>query len=189
MRRMCWSSRSARITTSMRRQALPKPVTSSTPKAGAEHLREVLPAFSRGHAIVGVTSEPFKCPPAPSEAALLLHDYLARRGARDACQITLVMPFGSPIPPAPAASGALVSAFAERGIAFVPNRRVRALDPAQRVAILDDESEIPFDLFLGIPTHRVPAVVEASGMTHGGWIPVDPTNLKTSSLASTPSAM
>jgi sulfide:quinone oxidoreductase len=147
---------------------------------GSEHLREVLPTFSRGHAIVGVTSEPFKCPPAPSEAALLLHDYLARRGARDACQISLVMPFSSPIPPAPAASGALVSAFAERGITFVPNRRVRVLDPARRVAILDDESEVPFDLFLGIPTHRVPAVVEASGMTHGGWIPVDSANLKTS---------
>jgi sulfide:quinone oxidoreductase len=57
---------------------------------------------------------------------------------------------------APAASGALVSAFAERGITFTPNRRVRALDPAQRVAILDDASEMPFDLFLGIPTHRVP---------------------------------
>jgi sulfide:quinone oxidoreductase len=149
-------------------------------EAGAEHLREVLPTFSRGHAIVGVTSEPFKCPPAPSEAALLLHDYLARRGVRDACQISLVMPFGSPTPPGPAASGALVSAFAERGITFVPNRRVRALDSAQRVAILDDESEVPFDLFLGIPTHRAPAVVEASGMTHGGWIPVDPANLKTS---------
>jgi sulfide:quinone oxidoreductase len=36
-----------------------------------------------------------------------------------------------------------------------------------------------FDLFLGVPKHRVPAVVEASGMTEGGWIPVNPKNLKT----------
>src|SRR3989304_4141885 len=68
---------------------------------GAERLREVLPTFSKGHAIVGVTSAPFKCPPAPSEAALLLHDYLSKRGVRGACQISLVMPFGIPIPPAP----------------------------------------------------------------------------------------
>src|SRR6185436_10223362 len=54
---------------------------------GAERLREILPAFSKGHAIVGVTSTPFKCPPAPSEAALLLHDYLVGRGVRDACTI------------------------------------------------------------------------------------------------------
>ncbi len=146
---------------------------------GAERLREVLPTFSQGRAIVGITSTPFKCPPAPSEAALLLHDYLTKRGVRDACQISLVMPFGVPVPPSPAASRALLSAFAERDITFVPNRLVRALDPARQVAILDDQSEMAFDLFLGVPTHRVPAVVEASGMTEDGWIPVNPKNLKT----------
>jgi sulfide:quinone oxidoreductase len=146
---------------------------------GAERLREVLPTFSKGHAIVGVTSTPFKCPPAPSEAALLLHDHLTRRGVRAACEISLVMPFGIPIPPSPATSKALLTAFAERGITFVPNRLVRALDPARAVAILDDESEMPYDLFLAIPKHRVPEVVAASGMTVDGWIPVDPHNLKT----------
>lgn len=147
--------------------------------AGAERLREVLPTFSKGRAIVGVTSTPFKCPPAPSEAALLLHDHLTARGVRDACEISLVMPFGDPIPPSPATSQALLAAFAERGITFVPNRLVRALDPRRRVAILDDESEMPYDLFLGVPKHRVPGVVAASGMTEDGWIPVNPKNLKT----------
>jgi sulfide:quinone oxidoreductase len=147
--------------------------------AGAERLREVLPSFTQGRAIVGVTSAPFKCPPAPSEAALLLHDYLTARGVRDACEISLVIPFGTPIPPSPATSQALIAAFAERGIAFVPHRRVRALDPARRAAILDDESEMPYDLFLGVPKHCVPAVVAASGMTDDGWIPVNPKNLKT----------
>jgi sulfide:quinone oxidoreductase len=147
--------------------------------AGAERLREALPTFSKGRAIVGVTSTPFKCPPAPSEAALLLHEHLTARGVRDACEISLVMPFGIPIPPSPATSQALLAAFAERGINFVPHRLVRALDPARRVAILDDEREMPYDLFLGIPKHRVPAVVAASGMTEKGWVPVNPKNLKT----------
>lgn len=147
--------------------------------AGAKRLREVLPTFSKGRAIVGVTSTPFKCPPAPSEAALLLHDYLTKRGVRDNCEISLVMPFGIPIPPSPATSKALLAAFAERGISFIPNRLVQALDPARHVAILDDQSEMPYDLFLGIPKHRVPAVVAASGMTEDGWVPVNPKNLKT----------
>jgi sulfide:quinone oxidoreductase len=147
--------------------------------AGAERLREVLPTFSKGRAIVGVTSTPFKCPPAPSEAALLLHDYLTRRSVRDACEISLVIPFGVPIPPSPATSKALIAAFKERGITFVPNRLVRALDPQRRVAILDDTSEMHYDLFLGVPKHRVPDVVAASGMTVDGWIPVDRNNLKT----------
>ena len=147
--------------------------------SGAERLREVIPLFSKGHAIVGVTSAPFKCPPAPSEAALLLHDHLMVRGVREACTITLVMPFGLPIPPSPDTSRALLTAFAERGITFVPDRLVRSLDARRRVAILDNKAELPYDLFLGIPKHCVPAVVAESGMTDNGWIPVDRRNLKT----------
>jgi len=147
--------------------------------AGAERAREVLPAFTKGHAIVGVTSAPFKCPPAPSEAALLLHDYLTQRGVRANCQISLVMPFPVPIPPSPDSSKALIAAFAERGITFVPKKSVRALDPARRVAKLDDGTEMPYDLFLGIPKHCAPDVVAKSGLTEHGWIPVDPKTLAT----------
>ncbi|HMU95116.1 MAG TPA: FAD-dependent oxidoreductase, partial [Anaerolineales bacterium] len=114
--------------------------------AGAERLRSVLPAFNKGRVIVGVTSTPFKCPPAPSEAALLTHDYLTERGIRADCEISLVMPFGIPIPPSPETSAALMAAFKERGIRFVPNRLVRALDGARRVAILDNGDEMPYDL-------------------------------------------
>lgn len=147
--------------------------------AGARRLRDVLPTFQRGHAVVGVCSTPFKCPPAPSEAALLLHDYLTERGLRADCTISLIMPFGMPIPPSPASSKALLAAFAERGIKFIPDHVVRSLDPARCILALDDGSELPYDLFLGIPKHRVPDVVASSGMTEDGWIPVNPKNLQT----------
>jgi sulfide:quinone oxidoreductase len=146
---------------------------------GAARLREVLPAFSRGRAIVGVCGAPFKCPPAPSEAVLLLHDYLSERRVRDACEISLVMPFGIPVPPSPDTSAALLGAFAERDIEFVPDRRVSSLDTARRVAVLDDGSELPYDLFLGVPKHRAPDVVIASGMTEEGYVPVDSRTLET----------
>jgi len=146
---------------------------------GAVALRTVLPRFKKGRAIIGVASVPFKCPPAPSEAALLLHDYLTTRGVRKDCEISLVLPFQVPIPPSPPTSRALLAAFAERGIRFVPGREVRSLDPARHVAILDDGREMPFDLFLGVPVHRVPDVVAESGMTEDGWIPVDPGTLAT----------
>lgn len=147
--------------------------------AGAEQLRDVLPTFSKGKVIVGVCSAPFKCPPAPSEAALLMHDYLTKRGIRNDCEISIVMPFGLPIPPSPDTSKALLEAFAERNINFIPKHVVKVIDPSHHVAILDDGTEMPFDLFLGIPKHRVPEVVAESGMTVNGWIPVDKTNLKT----------
>ena len=146
---------------------------------GAEALRDVLPSFRAGTAIVGVCGAPFKCPPAPSEAAILLDEYLHERGVRDDVRIQVVIPFGTPVPPSPATSEAILARFAERGIEFVRDRRVAALDPAAHEAVLDDGSRLPFDLFLGIPVHRAPAVVEASGMTKGGWIPVDPGTLAT----------
>jgi len=147
--------------------------------AGAERMRELLPRFTKGRAIIGVCGAPFKCPPAPSEAALLLHDYLTVRGVRDACEISIVIPFGSPVPPSPDTSRALVAAFAERDITFVPGRRVSALDTARRVAVLDDGSEMPYDLFLGVPKHRAPDVVLASGMAEDGYVPVKSGTLET----------
>jgi sulfide:quinone oxidoreductase len=147
--------------------------------AGAERLRELLPTFSQGRAIVGVCGAPFKCPPAPSEAALLLHDYLSARGVRDDCEITFVLPLPSPVPPSPDTSRALIAAFAERGITFVPGLRVSSLDPGRRVAVLEDGSEMPYDLFLGVPKHRAPDVVAASGMTEDGYVPVNPKTLET----------
>jgi sulfide:quinone oxidoreductase len=147
--------------------------------SGAETLRELLPTFASGTAIVGVCGAPFKCPPAPSEAAILLDECLCERGVRDDVRIQVVIPFGTPIPPSPATSEAILAAFAEREIEFVPDRQVAALDPDSHEAVLDDGRRLPYDLFLGIPVHRVPAVVEDSGMAQGGWVPVDPVTLAT----------
>ena len=147
--------------------------------AGAERLAGVLPSFRGGRAVVGVCGAPFKCPPAPSEAALLLHDYLSARGIRDECEISFVIPFGTPVPPSPDTSKALMAAFAERDIELVPDRRVASLDAARSVAVLDDGSELPYDLFLGIPRHRAPDVVIESGMTEDGYVPVSSRTLRT----------
>jgi sulfide:quinone oxidoreductase len=148
--------------------------------AGAFALRDAIRDFGGGDVVVGVTSTPFKCPPAPSETALLMHDFLRGRGLLASSEVTLVMPLPTPVPPSPAASEALLAAFDERGIRWRPNRLVAALDPARRVAILDDGGELGYDLFLGIPVHRAPQVVVESGLTVDGWVPVDPGTLATS---------
>src|SRR4051812_17220444 len=147
-------------------------------EASAFALRDVLDRFTGGRVVVGVTSTPFKCPPAPSETALLMHDYLTRRGLRDGSEISLVMPLPVPIPPSPDASQALLGAFEERKIGWYPNRLVKGLSDG--VATFADGTEMPFDLFLGVPVHRVPPVVVESGLAVDGWIPVNPLTLETS---------
>jgi sulfide:quinone oxidoreductase len=149
-------------------------------EAGAFALRDVLARFEGGRVVIGLTRPPFKCPPAPTETALLMHELLSKRGLRDRSEITLVLPLPVPIPPSPPASEAILAAFAERRIQFVAEKGVDALDPDRKVALLSDGSELPYDLFLGIPVHKVPDVVEASGLTVDGWIPVSSLTLETS---------
>jgi sulfide:quinone oxidoreductase len=148
---------------------------------GAFALRDVIARFERGPAIIGVTGKSFKCPPAPSGTALLLHDYLATRGRRASTEITVVIPFGVPIPPSPETSQAILAAFAERGIRFIKDNLVRSLDPARKVALLTDGTELPYELFLGIPIHRVPQVVVESGLAADpyNWVPVNKQTLET----------
>jgi sulfide:quinone oxidoreductase len=146
---------------------------------GAIKLRDVIPQFRKGNAIVGVAAAPFKCPPAPSEAALLLHDHLVRSGVRAACEISLVMPWATPIPPSPDSSTALLKAFEERNIHFIPKKSVRVIDAIRKVAKLDDGTEMPFDLFLGVPKHVAPQAVLESPLAENGWIPVNRNDLQT----------
>src|SRR3954468_8173724 len=146
---------------------------------GALGARERLRSFDSGNAVVGVCGPSFKCPPAPSEAAILLDGYLRDRGARDATTISLVMPFGVPIPPSPETSRALLERFDQTGIRFVAQHRVASYDPRGNTVRLDDDSELACDLFLAIPVHKAPAVVAASGLADDGWIAVDRGTLAT----------
>jgi sulfide:quinone oxidoreductase len=147
--------------------------------AGAEKLADVIPTFSSGRALIGVCGAPFKCPPAPSECALLLDEELRRRGVRDDCEITFVIPLGAPVPPSPETSMALKGEFEQRGIELITGRRIASLDPLRRVAVLDDDAELAYDLFLGVPKHRAPDVVIESGIAADGYVPVDPATLAT----------
>ncbi|MGE0221015.1 FAD-dependent oxidoreductase, partial [Mycolicibacterium sp.] len=148
---------------------------------GAARLRDRLAEFTSGTIVLGVLSVPFKCPPAPYEAVLLLHAHLVERGIRDAVTIKVISPMPSPIPVSPETSEALITAMAERCIIYRPETKIHSLDPNQHLAHTDTDTE-PYDLFIGIPKHRVPDVIDASGLTAGGndgWIAVDPATLAT----------
>jgi sulfide:quinone oxidoreductase len=147
--------------------------------AGATRLGEMLRTFRQGHVLIAVGGAPFKCPPAPSEAALMMHDFLMTRGIRSACEITLILPLEAPTPPSPETSRALLAAFAERNITFVADRELKSVDTRRQVATLDDGREFSYDLFLGVPAIRAAKVLETSGMTEDGYVPVKPKTLET----------
>jgi sulfide:quinone oxidoreductase len=147
---------------------------------GAERLRDVLAEFSAGKVLISVLGHPFKCPPAPFEGAFLLHDLFVKRGIRDAVDIRITFPMAAPVPVTKEISQMFLAALDERGIKYAPKELVVGLDARARTARLASGGSVPYDLFIGIPVHRAPAVVTRSGLAVDGWVPVDQKNLTTS---------
>ncbi len=147
--------------------------------AGAERARDVITEFRSGTVVIAVLGPAFKCPPAPNEAAFLLHELLTRNGVRDDVTIHLLSPLPKPIPISDESSAAITSMLAERDIRYAPKTLVTHLDPSAKVAHTADGGTVAFDLFLAVPVHRAPAVVVDAGMTDDGWIAVDHTTFAT----------
>jgi len=147
--------------------------------AGTERAAAAVRDFESGHAVVAVAGTPYKCPPAPCEAALMLDDYLVQRGRRSGTQITVVSPLPAPVPPSPATSAAIHDAFAMRGITFRSNVRMTEVDAGSRKLRLDNGEELDYDLLLGVPRHCPPPVVATLPAGDDGWVHVDPFTLRT----------
>jgi len=147
--------------------------------AGAERMRDALPAFTGGTILIGVLGQPFKCPPAPFEGAFLLHDQLVERGIRDQTELRVIAPMAAPVPITPEVSQQFLDELTARGIEYIGQKRVVQLDPSTKQAVLESGERLSYDLFVGIPIHRVPDVVAESGLTKNGWVAVDRDTLMT----------
>jgi sulfide:quinone oxidoreductase len=147
--------------------------------AGAERMRDALPSFVGGTILIGVLGQPYKCPPAPFEGAFLLHDQLVERGIRGQTEMRVIAPMSAPVPVTPEVSRRFLDELAARGIEYMGQKRVVELDPAAGEAVLESGERLPYDLFVGIPIHRVPAVVAESGLAPNGWVAVDRETLLT----------
>jgi sulfide:quinone oxidoreductase len=146
---------------------------------GAERMRDVIPSFDSGTIVIAILGQPFKCPPAPFEAALLLHDHFVERGVRGAVEVRVVGPMAAPVPITKEVSEGILEALGEREIEYMPRQLVIGLDNSSKEAQLESGARLAYDMFIGIPVHRVPEVVQTSGLADGGWVPVDSANLMT----------
>jgi sulfide:quinone oxidoreductase len=147
--------------------------------AGAERLRDALGDFEGGRVLVSILGQPFKCPPAPFEGSFLLHEHFTKQGIRQDVQMATTFPMQRPVPVTGEVSQMFRDALAVRGIEELPQHLVTSIDPAVREATLADGKTMAYDLFVGIPIHRAPEPLSASGLAVNGWVPVDQTNLRT----------
>jgi sulfide:quinone oxidoreductase len=149
-------------------------------EAGVEHLRRQLEELRSGRVLVMIGSMPFKCPPAPYEAALLADAMLRKRGVRDKVDIHLSTPEPYPLPVAPPEYGnRLADVLKSKNIAYLPDHAPTSIDATARLVHYQNGAKLPFDVLMGVPMHRAPLVVRDAGLTdETGWIPVDASSLR-----------
>lgn len=148
--------------------------------ADAERLGQRIREFRGGRIVIAILGVPYKCPPAPYEAAMLLDDVFRRRGTRGDIQIQVSTPQPMSLPVVGPQNCAQVEGLlAAKGIGFTPNRKVTRLEGS--TLVFEDGARVEADLVIGVPPHRPPALVKESGLQmRGEWVTVDPATLRTS---------
>lgn len=137
---------------------------------------QALNEFQGGRLLIGIFGVPYKCPPAPYEMALLINDSLKSRGVKANVGVFSPQQMSMPIL-GQVGCDLIEGRLADQGIAFLPNHKATAVEAGE--VIFGDKSR-PFDLLLGVPPHRPPAVVRESGLVDGpGWISVNARTLET----------
>ncbi len=132
--------------------------------------------FSGGRVVLGIFGAPYKCPPAPYEMSLLLQNYFREHDVKVTIEVFSPQPMSLPVL-GQAGCSTVESRLAQHGINFRPNHKATAVEPGE---VVFANGRLPYDLLLGVPPHRCPAVVVQSGLTDGGaWVRVNPRTLET----------
>ncbi|MHB8584802.1 MAG: NAD(P)/FAD-dependent oxidoreductase [Thermoplasmatota archaeon] len=144
--------------------------------SGAAGFHDDLAALRRGRALIWVHSLPFKCPPAPYEAAILTKHFLAQRGVE--AEVILATPEPHPLPVFGPEVGEAVRTLVERQGVKLKNQAQFARFEGDHQVRFVDGSDITFDVLGYVPPHTPPSPLRA--LTGGaGWLEVDRFSLST----------
>ena len=147
---------------------------------GATAVRGALGHFAGGRVIVLTATPTYKCPAAPYEAAMLVNDYLRRRGARDAKVEVFAAEPGPMGTAGPDVSKAVRGMVEAEGISYRPDQQIERVDPLARTLFFTSGATVDYDLLIYVPPHRAPEVVRQAGLVgESGWIRVDAKTLQT----------
>ncbi len=136
--------------------------------------RERLAGFQGGRVVVGVESWPYRCPPAPFEAAMMLRYLAEQRGVSDRTEISVFHTWDRPME---TFGPLMVDGFGrfldQRGVGFEGRFELERHDASARSLRAKDGRELPYDLALVVPAHRAPRVIGEAGLAaEGGYMQV-----------------
>lgn len=147
---------------------------------GARRTQEALSGFRAGRLVILVPRTPFACPPAPYEAAFMIHELLEQRGLRAGTKLEVWTMEKAPMATAgPEMGRRMIGELESRGIGFHGLKKALSVDAKARRVRFEDGSDTEFDLLLAVPPHRVPGeLVDAKIAEPAGWVRVDPKTLE-----------
>jgi len=144
-------------------------------------LREKILSLKKGRIVICITSVPYKCPPAPYEASLLINDILVKKGTRDSIDIEIYTPTPIALPVAGAkVSHEVINLLNDNHVNFHPLHKIKSVSDTKEIEF-ENGHKVKYDLLIGIPPHKVPEVIRNSDLVKQGqnWINVDKFSLKT----------
>jgi len=144
-------------------------------------LRERILSLRKGRIAICIASIPYKCPPAPYEASLLINDILVKNGTRDSIDIDIYTPTPISLPVAGVkVSKDVINLLSNNHVNFHPLHKIRTVLDMEKIEF-ENGSSVDYDLLILIPPHKVPEIVRNSGLFSQGenWINVDKFSLKT----------
>ena len=137
-------------------------------------IRDTIRNMKSGKIVMAITGLPYKCPPAPFEAALLIRSVLEETGASDAVQMDFYSPTPITLPAGgPKVSEDILQILESKKIKFHGNHKTVSVEPNK---IKFENGETNFDILISVPPHKIPSVVIESGFAEiGKFVSVDKT--------------
>lgn len=140
-------------------------------------LRDRLLELQHGTVAIAIMGMPYKCPPAPYEASMIIDSVLSKRGTRSSVEIDVYAPAPIALPVAgPQVSANVIEIISQHGIRFHPSHKLKSVSDRLE---FENGNKADYDVLVGIPPHRIPEVVRSSGLAEGDWVAVDRGTMKT----------
>ncbi len=148
---------------------------------GAIKLRDSLLNFKGGKIVIAISSLPYKCPGAPYEGAMLIHEFLQKRNLAITSSVSLYSPEPHPLPIAgPILGNTVAEMLAKKQISYFPLHASTSIDSTQKIIKFSNDARAEYDLLVIIPQHKAPhAILNSSLNDESGWIPVGRETLET----------
>ena len=142
-------------------------------------LRQKILSLNKGKIAICIADIPYKCPPAPYEASMLINDLLVKNGTRDQIDIDFYAPSVLTLPVAgPDVSQRLVRLLNMNNINFHPLHKVKKV--SNDMIKFENGNNEKFDLLIVTPPYQMPTVIRKCEITKDwDWIRVDKFTLKT----------